>query len=71
MAIAWRLGLAILLGFAAFYVLAPLSGAGGRCYEWPLGMEVPCGIEFAVVTGVAAGVLVALGLLLANRRRVT
>lgn len=69
MAIAWRLGLALLVGFAVFYVLAPLSGAGGRCYEWPLGMEVPCGIEFAVGIGTAAGALIGLGLLLTKHRR--
>ena len=66
----WRLAVALLVGFAMFYVLAPLSGAGNRCFSW-FGLEVPCGIEFALAIGVATAVLIAVGLLWAQRRRVT
>ena len=71
MATIWRLALALLIGLAVFYVLAPTSGAGSRCYEWPFGQEVPCGIEFAIGVGAAAVVLIGMGLLWAQRRRVT
>lgn len=71
MATAWRLALALIVGFAVFYVLAPTSASGIACYEWPLGLEVPCGIEFAVGVGAAAAVLVGVTLLWAHRRRVT
>jgi hypothetical protein len=57
-AVVWRLVLALLIGFAVFYVLAPTSGAGSRCYESPLGLQVPCGIEFALGIGAAAVVLI-------------
>jgi hypothetical protein len=71
MAVTWRLALALLVGLAVFYVLAPTSGAGSRCYEWPLGLEVPCGIELAVGIGAGAAVLIGVALLWAQRRRVT
>jgi hypothetical protein len=67
----WRLVLALLVGFAVFYVLAPTSGAGSRCYSWPFGLEVPCGIEFAMGIGAAAAVVIGVGLLWGKRRRVT
>ena len=70
MAVIWRLALALLVGFAVFYVLAPLSGAGSRCYSW-WGFEVPCGIEMAVGIGAAAAVLISVGLLWAQRRPMT
>jgi hypothetical protein len=68
MATIWRLTQALLVGFVVFYVLAPTSGAGSRCYEWPFGLEVPCGIEVAVGIGAAAAVLIGLGLMWAQRR---
>jgi MYXO-CTERM domain-containing protein len=67
----WRLVLALLVGFAVFYVLAPTSGAGHRCYSWPFGLEVPCGIELAMGTGSAAAVLIGVALLWVKRRRMT
>jgi hypothetical protein len=71
MAVLWRLALAMLVGFSVFYVLAPLAGAGFRCYEWPFGLEVPCGIEFAIGVGAVAALLIGAGLLWAQRRRRT
>lgn len=63
----WRLVLALFVGFAVFYVLAPTSGAGNRCYSWPFRLEVPCGIELAIAIGASAAVLIGVGLLWAKR----
>ena len=67
----WRLVLALPVGFAVFYVLAPTSGAGSRCYSWPFGLAVPCGIEFAIGIGATVAVLIGVGLLWAKRGRVS
>ena len=70
MATALRIGAALLVGFAVFFVLAPTSGSGIGCSSL-LFREVPCGGAMAAAAGLAAALIVGVGIWLLSRGRAT
>jgi hypothetical protein len=64
-----RLAFAILVGFAVFFILAPTSGAGARCFSSLFEFEVPCSGELAIAAGAAAALVVGIVFWRISRRR--
>ncbi len=65
-----RSGVVFLVGFAAFVILVPTSGAGYQCYSL-LAFQVPCEGELALAAGAGSAAVVGVVLWLVSRQRAT